>query len=67
MYKRQVGTRSPEQRALILERLMRIEKSVIALKIPGSHADELYILREHMQFVRDNLSRYEPHAVVDNA
>ncbi len=64
-----VGTPSPEQRALILERLMRIEKSVIALKIPGSHADELYILREHMQFVRENLSRHEPqpHAVADKA
>jgi TRAP-type uncharacterized transport system substrate-binding protein len=64
-----VGTLSPQQRTQILEQLTRIEKSVIALKIPGSHADELYILREHMQFVRENLSRDESqtHAVADKA
>jgi hypothetical protein len=25
--------------------------------IPGSHADQLYLLREHIEFVRENLAR----------
>ena len=64
-----LGTPTPEQRSLMLDRLTRIEKSVIGLKIPGSHADELYILREHMHFVREKLSRHGPQtdAVADNA
>jgi TRAP-type uncharacterized transport system substrate-binding protein len=51
---------SSEQRALLLDRLAQIEKSVIALKIPGSHAEPLYVLRQHMQFVRENLARARP-------
>jgi TRAP-type uncharacterized transport system substrate-binding protein len=46
---------SPEQRAALLARLAEIEKSVIAAKVPGSHADQLYVLREHINFVRDRL------------
>jgi hypothetical protein len=48
---------SPEQRASLIERLAQIEKSVIALRMPGSHAEPLYVLRQHMQFVRENLAR----------
>jgi TRAP-type uncharacterized transport system substrate-binding protein len=48
---------SAEQRAVLLDRLAQIEKSVIALKMPGSHAEPLYVLREHIQFVRENLVR----------
>jgi TRAP-type uncharacterized transport system substrate-binding protein len=48
---------SPQQRAILLDRLAQIEKSVIALKMPGSHAEPLYVLREHIQFVRENLIR----------
>jgi TRAP-type uncharacterized transport system substrate-binding protein len=48
---------SPEQRALLLERLAQIEKAVIALKMPGSHAEQLYVLREHILFVRESLER----------
>jgi TRAP-type uncharacterized transport system substrate-binding protein len=51
---------SPEQRAILLDRLAQIEKSVIALKMPGSHAEALYVLREHIQFVRENLIRSPP-------
>jgi hypothetical protein len=51
---------SPEQRAILLDRLAQIEKSVIALKMPGSHAEALYVLREHIQFVRENLVRSPP-------
>jgi TRAP-type uncharacterized transport system substrate-binding protein len=52
-----LGDLSPEQRDVLIERLAQIEKSVIALKMPGSHAERLYVLREHMQFVRENLAR----------
>jgi TRAP-type uncharacterized transport system substrate-binding protein len=52
-----LGVLSPEQRAALIEGLAQIEKAVIAHKIPGSHAEQLYVLREHMQFVRENLAR----------
>ena len=52
-----VGDLSSEQRAIFIDRLAQIEKSVIALKMPGSHAEPLYVLREHIQFVRENLAR----------
>ena len=48
---------SPAQRAQILDRLLDFEKGLITLRIPGSQADQLYVLRQHMQFVRDNLAR----------
>jgi len=48
---------SPERRAALLERLEEIERSVILRKIPGSHAEQLYQLREHIEFVRRNLGR----------
>jgi TRAP-type uncharacterized transport system substrate-binding protein len=51
---------SSEQRALLLKRLAQIEKAVIALKMPGSHAEPLYVLRQHMQFVRENIARPSP-------
>ncbi len=52
-----LGNLSAEERAQLIESVARIEKSVIALKMPGSHAEQLYILRQHMQFVRENLAR----------
>jgi hypothetical protein len=52
-----LGVLSSEQRAALMERLAQIEQSVIALKMPGSHAEPLYVLREHIQFVRENLAR----------
>jgi TRAP-type uncharacterized transport system substrate-binding protein len=52
-----LGDLSSEQRAVLIDRLTQIEKSVIALKMPGSHAEPLYVLRQHMQFVRENLAR----------
>jgi TRAP-type uncharacterized transport system substrate-binding protein len=50
-------TLTPERRAALLERLDEIERSVILRKIPGSHAEQLYQLREHIGFVRGNLNR----------
>jgi TRAP-type uncharacterized transport system substrate-binding protein len=48
---------SSEERAILLDQLAQIEKSAIGLKLPGSHAEPLYVLREHIQFVRENLVR----------
>lgn len=47
---------SPEQRGALLERLAEVEKSVIALKMPGGYAEQLYILRQHIRFVAGQLS-----------
>jgi TRAP-type uncharacterized transport system substrate-binding protein len=52
-----LGELTPERRAALLERLEEIERSVILRKIPGSHAEQLYQLREHIRFVRRNLGR----------
>jgi TRAP-type uncharacterized transport system substrate-binding protein len=52
-----LGELTPERRAALIERLEEIERSVILRKIPGSHAEQLYQLREHIGFVRRNLSR----------
>ena len=46
-----------ERRAALLERLDQIERSAIARKMPGSHAEQVYVLREHIRFVRENLAR----------
>ena len=46
---------TPDQRAALLDRLAEIERSVINVKMPGRFADELYILRRHVQFVRESL------------
>ncbi|MDE2264209.1 MAG: ABC transporter substrate-binding protein, partial [Gammaproteobacteria bacterium] len=52
-----LGDPTPERRAALLERLDEIERSVILRKIPGSHAEHIYQLREHIRFVRRNLNR----------
>ncbi|HEV2441580.1 MAG TPA: TAXI family TRAP transporter solute-binding subunit [Steroidobacteraceae bacterium] len=52
-----LGELTPERCAALLERLEEIERSVILRKIPGSHAEQIYQLREHMEFVRKTLSR----------
>lgn len=49
-----------EDRAALLARLNEIEKSVISGKIPGSFADETYVLRQHINFVRGRLATAEP-------
>ena len=48
---------SPEQRTELLKRLDDIEKTVIAIKMPGSFADQVYVLREHINFVRERLAK----------
>jgi hypothetical protein len=46
---------TPERRAALLERLAAIERSIISVKVPGAFADQIYILRRHIRFVRDSL------------
>jgi len=52
-----LGSLSEARRAALIERLDQIERSVIARGMPGSHAEQLYALRERIQFVRENLAR----------
>jgi hypothetical protein len=49
------GHMTEEQRAQALKRLDDIERRVITVKLPGSFADQVYVLREHIQFVRNRL------------
>jgi TRAP-type uncharacterized transport system substrate-binding protein len=58
-----LGELTRERRAALIERLEEIERSVILRKIPGSHAEQLYQLREHIEFVRRNLSRSAAHTM----
>ncbi|RXZ31131.1 C4-dicarboxylate ABC transporter substrate-binding protein [Oxalobacteraceae bacterium CAVE-383] len=44
-----------EDRAQMLEQLDRIEESVNRLKMPLAFADQFYVLREHIGFVRNRL------------
>ena len=47
----------PEQQEELLKRVDEIEKAVIGVRIPSSFADEVYVLRAHVHFVRDRLAR----------
>jgi len=48
---------TPARREELLKRLDEIEDRVIASKLPGSFADQVYVLREHIGFVRDRIDR----------
>jgi len=52
-----LGDLSPDKRAALIDRLLKIENSVIARKMPGSHADQMYNLRHHINLVRERLAR----------
>jgi TRAP-type uncharacterized transport system substrate-binding protein len=54
-----LGPLSDEQRAELLKQLEVIEKSVISRRMPGSHAEQVYVLREHIDFVRKRLLGHE--------
>ena len=58
--RRALGPTSAQQRASLLARLDEIEQSVIAVRVPGSHADQLYVLRQHIHFVRERLQGVVP-------
>jgi len=61
------GNLSAEQRAALLDRVDEIEKSVITVKMPGSHAEALYGLRQHIRFVRENVARSAAEAQAEPA
>jgi TRAP-type uncharacterized transport system substrate-binding protein len=46
----------PEERAELLKRLDEVERTVITAKMPGSVADQLYVLRQHITWVRERLA-----------
>jgi TRAP-type uncharacterized transport system substrate-binding protein len=50
------GNVSEERRAELLGQLRQIERSVITRRTPGSHAEQLYMLRQHIGFVRESLT-----------
>jgi len=45
-----------QQREPLRSRLEEIDKGVINLKIPSAFADQAYVLREHIKFVRERLA-----------
>jgi TRAP transporter TAXI family solute receptor len=59
-----LGPTTPEQRTALLERLSEVEKTVISGKIPGAYANQLYVLRQHIKFVRKHL--LDQHGNVDD-
>ena len=52
-----VNDHTKKERAELLERLDRLEEAVIKLRLPGSFADQVYLLRNHINFVRMRLSQ----------
>lgn len=48
---------SAAERTALLEQLDAIEDSVNGLKMPLAYADQFYVLREHIGFVRERLTR----------
>jgi len=48
---------TPQERADLLRRLDKIDERVITLKLPGSFADQVYLLRSHIGFVRTRLTK----------
>jgi len=47
---------SPDGRREMLKRLDDIERGVNNMKMPLAFADQFYVLREHIRFVRDQLT-----------
>lgn len=50
-------TATDEEREPLRHRLEEIDNAVINLKIPAAFADQVYVLREHIKFVRDRLAK----------
>ena len=53
------GHTSDEERSAMLARLDQIEESVNHMKMPLAFADQFYVLREHIGFVKARLSHHE--------
>lgn len=48
---------TPQQRGRLMAQLDAIERDLIALKMPGAYAYDLYVLRQTVGFVRQRLSQ----------
>jgi hypothetical protein len=48
---------TPEEEEKLVKRIDEIEKSVISVRMPSSFADEVYVLRAHINFVRNRLAQ----------
>ncbi len=48
---------APEERIELLDRIDHIEEEVNKMKVPASFADQFYVLRGHIDFVRERLMR----------
>lgn len=48
---------TPEEKKDLLDRVDQIEEEVNKMKVPASFADQFYVLRGHIGFVRDRLTR----------
>ncbi len=49
------GQTTPQQRAELLKRLDEIERRIVTDKLPASAAEQLYVLRQHINFVRSRI------------
>jgi TRAP-type uncharacterized transport system substrate-binding protein len=58
---------SPEERQQLIEKLDEIERSVNGLKMPLAYADQFYVLREHIGFVRQRLTLQQEHEAAQEA
>jgi NMT1-like family len=48
--------RTPEEKAELLKKLDDIERAVNRMKVPKSFGDQFYVLRQHINLVRERLS-----------
>lgn len=48
---------TPEEQEKLHKRVDEIEKSIISVRMPSSFADEVYVLRAHINFVRNRLAQ----------
>jgi len=48
---------APEARKELLRRIDHVEREVNKMKVPASFADQFYVLRGHIDFVRDRLMK----------
>ena len=55
-----ISQRDAEERVELQDRLNRIEQAVNRMKVPASFADQFYVLRGHIAFVRERLKEKQP-------
>jgi hypothetical protein len=52
------GETTAEERADLLKRLDEIERRIVTGKLPASAAEQLYVLRQHIHFVRNRILQH---------